>query len=326
MSVSITDELTPHLNLHEIGRFVDALKAEVSKVLVGQADMVDLLLAAMLSNGHVLIEGVPGTAKTLTAKLLAKAVEAKFSRIQFTPDLMPSDVTGTMVFNPQSRVFEFAPGPIFANIVLIDEVNRAPAKTQSALFEVMEEKQTTVAGRTHPMPSPFLVVATQNPVEHEGTYRLPEAQLDRFMFKITIDYPSPAEELEILNRSRIDHDPTRIVQPVVPVAHLVQLRQTIASVTVDNAIKQYIVEISRCTRSNSSIYLGVSPRASQQLMAASQALAVLSGRDFVTPDDVRRAIYPAFRHRVVLSPDKEMEGASPDDVIRDIVGRVEVPR
>jgi MoxR-like ATPase len=288
--------------------------------------MVELLMAAILAHGHVLIEGVPGMAKTLTAKLLSKAVEAKFNRIQFTPDLMPSDVTGTTIFNPKTREFEFIHGPVFANLLLIDEVNRAPAKTQSALFEVMEEKQVTVDGKTYFTPQPFMVVATQNPVEHEGTYRLPEAQLDRFMFKIVINYPNPTEELEILNRSKIGSDPSEKIKSVSSINQLVGFKEIVTNITVDESIKKYIVELARSTRSNPSIYLGVSPRAAIQLMAGSQALAILSGRDFVTPDDIRRAVYPTFRHRIILSPEKEMEGATPDDVIREILAKVDVPR
>lgn len=320
------EQFENQINIEDITEFANKLKSEVSKVLVGQEDMVELIIAAMLANGHVLIEGVPGMAKTMTTRLISDALEAKFSRIQFTPDLMPSDVTGNTVFNPQSRIFEFVHGPIFGNLVLIDEINRAPAKTQSALFEVMEERQVTVSGSTYRMSEPFMVIATQNPVEHEGTYRLPEAQIDRFMFKITIDYPDSSQELEILNRTFIGKTMYGSIKPIFKMEKIVEFRKMLAQVNTEESVKKYIIELSRKTRNNHAIYLGVSPRASQQLMLASQALAVLSNRDFVTPDDVKKAIYPCFRHRIILSPEKEMEGSTADDIILDILNSVEVPR
>lgn len=307
---------------------VENLKAEIRKVIVGQDRMVELLLAAILADGHVLIEGVPGVAKTLTAKLLSRSVSTGFSRIQFTPDLMPSDVTGTSVFNPKDVVFQFRPGPIFSNIVLIDEINRAPAKTQAALFEVMEERQVTVDGQTYPLQLPFMVVATQNPIEQEGTYHLPEAQLDRFLFKILVTYPSPQEEARVLmhhHRANLD-DLLQQVQPVLSAEELQTLRQKVRAIHVEEKLLSFITAIVGNTRHNKSIYLGASPRASIGIMNGSKALAAMRGRDFVTPDDIIYIATPVLRHRIMLSPEKEMEGAETDDVINQIIHSVEVPR
>ena len=276
----------------------------------------------------MLIEGVPGVAKTLTAKLVARSVDAGFSRIQFTPDLMPSDVLGTPVFNPKEAGFEFKKGPVFSNIVLVDEINRAPAKTQSALLEIMEERQATVDGRTYAMAQPFMVLATQNPVEQEGTYRLPEAQLDRFLFKIIVPYPTEAEEVIILsqfhkmgNTAVLD-----MVHPVLPAQQVIALRQQIKTLLIEEKLLQFIAKLIHQTRNNKSIYLGASPRASLAIMNASKAMAAIQGRDFVTPDDIL-AITPAvLRHRIILSPDKEMEGVTEDDVIRQIIQSMDVPR
>jgi MoxR-like ATPase len=304
------------------------VRRELGKIVVGQDRMVTLLLAALLADGHVLIEGVPGVAKTLTAKLIARTVSATFARIQFTPDLMPSDITGTSVFNPRIADFEFKPGPIFANLVLIDEVNRAPAKTQSALFEVMEERQVTVDGCTYPMTPPFIVFATQNPLEHEGTYRLPEAQLDRFLFKIEVGYPALDEEVRILAGHHAGRTPDRleVVAPVLTAAEVRTYQQRVRQVHVEEHVLRYVARVIHQTRDHPALYLGASPRASVALMTAAKALAALQGRDFITPEDVQEAAPPVLRHRLLLTPEQEMEGRSADAVIRDLLEGVEVPR
>lgn len=304
------------------------IRSEISKVIVGQEKMVDLLLIALLSDGHVLIEGVPGVAKTLTSKLLAKIIDTNFSRIQFTPDLMPSDVLGTSVFNPKQAEFEFKRGPIFSNIILIDEINRAPAKTQSALFEVMEERQVTIDGVTHFMAFPFFVIATQNPIEQEGTYRLPEAQLDRFLFKIIIAYPTVNEEIMILSnqQSIAANSLLNNVQKIISTAQITEYRNIINEVIVDSKLVGFIVNIVNETRSNPSLYLGASPRASLAILRASKANAAIKGRDFVTPEDIVEIAVPVIRHRIILTPEKEMEGVSADELIRDIISKIEVPR
>ncbi|HXL55160.1 MAG TPA: MoxR family ATPase, partial [Chitinophagaceae bacterium] len=278
--------------------------------------------------GHVLIEGVPGVAKTLTAKLLARCINVPFSRIQFTPDLMPSDVIGTSVFNPQTATFSFKYGPIFSNIILIDEINRSPAKTQAALFEVMEEKQITYDGVTYPVPQPFMVLATQNPVEHEGTYRLPEAQLDRFLFKIEVRYPSPEEEIKILeyaHKGIITHF-SEAVQPVLSGEDIVQNREKVSNVHIEGKVLKYIAELVYETRNNKALFLGASPRASVAVLRAAKAIAAISGRDFVTPDDVVKVLQPVLCHRIILTPEKEMEGSTAADVIKDVTKKIEVPR
>lgn len=315
-------------DLSALNNAVLSIRNEIKKIIVGQDEMVKLIIAALLADGHVLIEGVPGVAKTLTAKLVAKSVNAGFSRIQFTPDLMPSDVLGTPVFNPKEASFEFKKGPIFSNIVLVDEINRAPAKTQSALLEIMEERQATVDGRSYPMASPFMVLATQNPVEQEGTYRLPEAQLDRFLFKITVPYPTESEEMSILtqfhnmgNTSALD-----MIQPALNGPQVAALRQQIKTQVVEEKLLQFIAKLIQQTRNHKSIYLGASPRASLAIMNASKAMAAMQGRDFVTPDDILSVVTPVLRHRIILSPDKEMEGISEDDVIKQIIQGMDVPR
>jgi MoxR-like ATPase len=315
-------------DLAGLNQAVTSISNEIRKIIVGQDEMVRLIITALLADGHVLIEGVPGVAKTLTAKLVARSVDAGFSRIQFTPDLMPSDVLGTPVFNPKEAGFEFKKGPVFSNIVLVDEINRAPAKTQSALLEIMEERQATVDGRTYPMAQPFMVLATQNPVEQEGTYRLPEAQLDRFLFKIIVPYPTEAEEMIILtqfhkmgNTAVLD-----MIHPVLPAQQVIALRQLIKTLLIEEKLLQFIAKLVHQTRNNKSIYLGASPRASLAIMNASKAMAAIQGRDFVTPDDIL-AITPAvLRHRIILAPDKEMEGVTEDDVIRQIIQSMDVPR
>lgn len=315
-------------DLGELRQAVWNLKEEIGKVIIGQEQMVDLLLAAMLADGHVLIEGVPGVAKTLTAKLLSKTLSVGFSRIQFTPDLMPSDVLGTAVFDPRQSVFEFRRGPVFSNIVLIDEINRAPAKTQSALFEVMEERQVTVDGTTYPLQPPFMVVATQNPIEQEGTYHLPEAQLDRFLFKINVSYPTQEQEFQVV----LQHHKSGLTQMMAEVnacinaSQIETLRNQVRNIHVEDNLITFITQLVSQTRNHKSIYLGASPRASIGILNASKAIAAMQGRDFVTPEDILFVIPPVLRHRIVLSPEKEMEGAQADDVIQQIVQSMDIPR
>jgi MoxR-like ATPase len=323
------DTLNSRIDLTNLTTAVDAIRAEVGKVIVGQHQTVDLLLTALLADGHVLIEGVPGVAKTLTAKLLAKTMSVGFSRIQFTPDLMPSDVLGTSVFMPKTGDFSFRQGPIFSNLVLIDEINRAPAKTQAALFEVMEERQVTNDGVTYRLDEPFMVLATQNPIEQEGTYRLPEAQLDRFLFKIVVGYPAPAEEIDILrghHQRRNLTDAVDAVQSVLDAGQLSALRAQVHQVHVEDKLFNYIAQIVQSTRSNKSLYLGASPRASVALLNSAKALATLRGRDFITPEDVQELAAPVLRHRVLLTPEREMEGGTADEVVAQLVQKIEVPR
>ncbi len=316
------------IDISTLNNAVINIRNEIGKVIVGQGKMIDLLLIALLSDGHVLIEGVPGVAKTLTSKLLAKIIDTNFSRIQFTPDLMPSDVLGTSVFNPKQAEFEFKRGPIFSNIILIDEINRAPAKTQSALFEVMEERQVTMDGITHFMDFPFLVIATQNPIEQEGTYRLPEAQLDRFLFKIVIGYPTVNEEINILlnQQSIAPNSLLNNVQKIISTAQITEYRNIINEVIIDPKLVEFIAKIVNETRNNPSLYLGASPRASLAILRASKANAAITGRDFVTPEDIIEIAIPVMRHRIILTPEKEMEGVSADELIKDIISKIEVPR
>jgi MoxR-like ATPase len=319
---------SPRTNLQPVHELTAAIKTAASTIIVGQDETIELLLAAMLAGGHVLIEGVPGVAKTLMAKTLARLIDAGFSRIQFTPDLMPSDVTGASIFHPREAQFQFRKGPVFSNIVLIDEVNRAPAKTQAALFEVMEEQQVTVDGQTYSLEQPFLIIATQNPVEYEGTYRLPEAQLDRFLFKIKVPYPSLEEETRILldyqdNKGKI------LLQHLLPVIDKTQLlhcRALVQQVHVEPRLVELIARISHTSRSDKALYLGASPRASLALLQAAKALAVLRGRDFVTPEDILYMAPPVLRHRISLTPEREMDGTTPDEVIQDLLTQQEIPR
>ncbi len=315
-------------DLSGVEKLVKSIREEIGKIIVGQQRMVDLLIAALLADGHVLIEGVPGVAKTLTTKLLAQTISADFSRIQFTPDMMPADVIGTSVFNPKTTDFEFKEGPIFSNLVLIDEINRSPAKTQAALFEVMEERQITVDGKTYFMEPPFMVIATQNPIEHEGTYRLPEAQLDRFLFRIDVPYPSLEEEVQILSgsysrKNKLDFSS---LEKVISAKEIAKQRNVAASVHVEPELMNYIAQIIQNTRNSSSVSIGASPRASVFVMKAAQAWAAMNGRDFITPEDVKEVINPVLRHRITLTPEKEMEGMKPDQVIQIILEKVEVPR
>jgi len=315
-------------DLSELKESVERVRAEIKKIIVGQEKIINMMIAAVLADGHVLIEGVPGIAKTLLAKLIARTISADFSRIQFTPDLMPSDILGTSVFNMKTSEFEFNRGPIFSNIILIDEINRAPAKTQSALFEAMEERQVTVDGTTYKLDNPFTVFATQNPIEHEGTYRLPEAQLDRFLFKVEMDYPLPEEEVKILLdlHSRKNINDLNLIQPVFTKDSLLKLREKVRAVHLDEKVAGYIAKIVNGTRNNNDLYLGGSPRASISIMIGAKATAAMKGRDFVTPDDVKEVVYPALRHRILLTPEREMEGKTTDDIIKTILEKVEVPR
>lgn len=316
------------IDLSELQTLVGQIKSEVSKIIVGQESTIDLLIAAILADGHVLIEGVPGVAKTLTAKIIARIMSVDFSRIQFTPDLMPSDVLGTNIFNQKIADFEFKKGPIFSNIVLIDEINRAPAKTQAALFEVMEERQVSMDGHKFKMPPPFMVLATQNPIEQEGTYRLPEAQLDRFLYKIEVGYPSAEEEVDILmgtHQRKASHDLSAIEQ-LLSAEQIQRFRDQVREVRVEQDLMRYIANIVDKTRQHPALYLGGSPRASIAIMLGAQAFAAMRGRDFITPDDVKFMAEPVLRHRLMLTPEKEMEGVGMDEVIRMIVDAVEIPR
>ena len=316
------------IDLRDLSNAVANIRLEIGRVIVGQHKMVDLLIAALLSDGHVLIEGVPGLAKTLTAKLIAKTISVDFSRIQFTPDLMPSDVTGTSIFNSKTGNFEFKKGPIFSNIVLIDEINRAPAKTQASLFEVMEEKQITADGVTYIMSSPFLVVATQNPVEQEGTYRLPEAQLDRFLFKIEVEYPTLEDEYQILysHHKRLTTSDVSVIKPVLSAEDLQAYREKVRAIYLDEKLLRYIAQIVHQTRNHNALFLGASPRASLAIMIGAKAFAAMAGRDFVIPEDIKEICPAVLRHRIILTPEKEMEGLTPTEVVKQIVQSIEVPR
>ena len=316
------------IDLSALSAAVVDIRNEISKVIVGQHEMVNMLMIGLLCDGHILIEGVPGVAKTLTAKLMAKIINAEFSRIQFTPDLMPGDVLGTSVFNPREADFQFKRGPIFSNIILIDEINRAPAKTQAALFEVMEERQITIDGATHIMDFPFLVLATQNPIEQEGTYRLPEAQLDRFLFKINVKYPSLEEEINILlNQQALTQNALlENVNKILSTAQIAEYRHTIHQVLIDPKLVEFIAKIVNETRNNPSLFLGASPRASLAILRASKANTAIKGRDFVKPEDILEMAAPVMRHRIILTPEKEMEGITPDELIQNIISNIEIPR
>jgi len=316
------------VDLGGLQQAVASIKAEMNKFIVGQDDMIDLLITAVLADGHVLIEGVPGVAKTLTAKLMAKTMSVGFSRIQFTPDLMPSDVIGTSVYNLKTSDFEFRRGPLFSNVVLIDEINRVPAKTQSALFEAMEERQITVDGVTHQLQAPFIVLATQNPIEQEGTYRLPEAQLDRFLFKIEVDYPSLEAETRIISEFHARKNTIDInsIKPVMTATEITNYRKKVREIHVEPNLLSYIAQVVNQTRSNSSLYLGASPRASLAILTSAKAMAAMRGRDFVSPEDIKFVAMPVLKHRVILTPEKEMEGVTPNDVIKQIIEKIEIPR
>lgn len=322
------EKFNQRTDLSALNIAVEQIRSALGNVIVGQKQVIDFLIVGLLANGHILIEGVPGVAKTLSAKLLAKSIDAQFSRVQFTPDLMPSDVLGTPIFNTKTGDFEFRKGPIFGNIILVDEINRAPAKTQSALFEVMEERQVTIDGTTYQMDEPFMVLATQNPIEQEGTYRLPEAQLDRFLFKIEIKYPSLEEETAILmaqhsliNKSLLDD-----VKPVLSVAQIQSARAIIRNLFVEPKLLEFIAKIVNETRNNPSLYLGASPRASLAIVHSAKALAAIQNRDFVTPDDIIAVAIPVLAHRILLSPEKEMEGLTTTDIVNQIIKKIEIPR
>ena len=311
-----------------VAQKVSDVRTELGKYVIGQTEMVDLLLTGIFSNGHVLLEGAPGVAKTLSAKVLSKSLNVDFSRIQFTPDMMPSDVIGTSVFNMKDSKFTFREGPIFSNIVLIDEINRAPAKTQAALFEVMEERQITYDGVEYPMSFPFLVIATQNPIEQEGTYNLPEAQLDRFLFKIKLDYPELHEEEEILHRYKnsIKTPSLDDIKAVFTAAEIQKIQDAIEKVIVEDNLVKYIAAITHKTRNHGKIYLGGSPRASLSIIKSAKAIAAIRGRDFVTPDDIQFVAVHVLNHRLIMTPEAEMEGFSTEDVILEIIKTLEVPR
>jgi MoxR-like ATPase len=314
--------------LNQLNERVSRIKGEISKLVVGQEKTIDLILAGIFTGGHVLLEGVPGIAKTLTAKLVAKALSVDFSRIQFTPDLMPTDVVGTSVFNVKTSEFSFSRGPVFANLVLVDEINRAPAKTQSALFEVMEERQITVDGTTYQLEFPFLIIATQNPIEQEGTYRLPEAQLDRFLFRIKLNYPDLAQETEILKRFRNDFTMKLMstVQAVLTKSDIKHCQEIIEKIHIKDEIISYIAQVVTSTRDHTDLSLGASPRASLSIMRAAKAIAAMNGRDFVTPDDIKYVAYPVLNHRIILTAEREMEGVESEDIIKEITERIEIPR
>ena len=316
------------LDLTELQQSITAMKAELNTVIVGQEKMIDQLLVAFLSNGHILLEGVPGVAKTITAKLLAQTMDIGFSRIQFTPDLMPSDILGTSVFDLKTSEFEFKKGPIFSNLILIDEINRAPAKTQAALFEVMEERQITMDGTTYILDKPFLVIATQNPIEQEGTYRLPEAQLDRFLFKIVIDYPKLEEEVIILQREHSLQNQNKLgkIKKIINASIIEKYQTLVKQIVVEQNLLEYIAKIVSNTRENAFLYLGASPRASIAILNAAKGFAALRGRDFVTPEDIKEAAIPVLQHRVMVTPEREMEGLTSVEIIKQIIETVEIPR
>ncbi len=319
---------TNRIDLKPLQAHVESIKTEIGKIIVGQNEMVELLIISILSNGHTLIEGVPGVAKTVTAKLLARTLDVDFSRIQFTPDLMPSDILGTSIFNVKTSEFEYKKGPIFSNIILIDEINRAPAKTQAALFEVMAERQITIDNNQFIMEPPFLVFATQNPIEQEGTYRLPEAQLDRFLFKINVDYPSLEDEIQILvdNHKREDQLDYSTINPVLKAADIVKYQGLVKQILVEDHLLHYIASIVNSTRNNANLYLGASPRASIAILNAAKANAAIQGRDFVTPDDIKRCTKAVLKHRLVLTPEREMEAFTVDKVVDQILETIEIPR
>jgi MoxR-like ATPase len=316
------------IDLKPLQESVEQIKQELAKFIVGQNEMIELLIISILTNGHTLIEGVPGVAKTITAKLLAKTLDVDFSRIQFTPDLMPSDILGTSIFNVKNNEFEYKKGPIFSNIVLIDEINRAPAKTQAALFEVMAERQITMDGTCYEMELPFLVFATQNPIEQEGTYRLPEAQLDRFLFKVDVDYPSLKDEVQILveNHHRQDHMDFNTIKSVLSAHDIKKYQDLIKQIVVEDNLLNYIASIVHNTRTNANLYLGASPRASIAILNAAKANAAINGRDFVTPDDIKRCTKAVLKHRLVLTPEREMEAFTVDKVVDQILETIEIPR
>lgn len=322
------DTTYSRIDLSDFQEKVNLLRDKIATVIVGQERAIDLILTAILADGHVLVEGVPGVAKTLLSRLISKLIDADFKRIQFTPDLMPSDVLGTNVFNIKTQEFEFHKGPIFSQIVLVDEINRAPAKTQAAMFEVMEERQSTVDGVTRAMSPLYTVLATQNPVEQEGTYRLPEAQLDRFMMKVNMGYPSYDEEVKILERHEENTTFIKLddIKPVLSVEQLLQLRSYLDKVVVDKSLLCYIAQITQQTRLSQAIQLGASPRASIYILKGAKAYALLQGRDFVTPDDIKTIVPPVLEHRLILTADAEMQGFTIEKLAQALLDKIEVPK
>ena len=321
-------DMETRTDLTKFARKTGEIRQRIADVIVGQTNAVDMILTCIIADGHVLIEGVPGVAKTLLARLVARLIDARFSRIQFTPDLMPSDVLGTSVLNMKTQEFDFHAGPAFADIVLADEINRAPAKTQAALFEVMEERQATVDGTTYRMGDVYTIIATQNPVEQEGTYRLPEAQLDRFLMKITMGYPSVDEEVEILKRHNGNASFARLddVQPVMTKDELRELRGMMDNVVVDASLLRYIAQIVTQSRESKAVYMGCSPRASVAMLNCAKAYALLNGRDFVVPDDIKTVAPFIMQHRLQLTAETEMEGYAPMDIAQKLINMVEVPK
>ncbi len=313
-----------------VKELAERITQELHKTIVGQDELVEMLIVAVLAGGHVLLEGVPGTAKTLSIRTLARIFSVSFTRIQFTPDLMPSDILGASIYDPRTQEFNLKKGPIFAGLVLADEVNRTPPKTQSALLEAMEERRVTIDGITHNLPNPFLVCATQNPIEYEGTYPLPEAQLDRFMLKVTLDYPSAEEEQKVLTRVqsgfRAQNLDTADIVPALQEADLPMYQAEIERVRIDPSLIRYIVQIARATRENPHLTLGASPRCAITLLTSSKALAAIRGRDFITPDDIKTMARPVLRHRIIVRPESEIEGYTSDRIVDSVLQAVEVPR
>ncbi len=323
-----TETFVSHTNLKPLSDGIAAIRSEIAQVIVGQDKLVKLILAAILADGHVLLEGFPGLAKTLVSKLTAKAIDTDFSRIQFTPDLMPSDVLGTSIYDVKKSRFEFKKGPIFSNIVLIDEINRAPAKTQAALFEVMEERQVTIDGDRMAMTEPFIILATQNPIDMEGTYALPEAQLDRFIFKIKVGYPNLDEEVKILqlHQQHDDLKELKQVRAILTAKDVASFKKLVATVRIEDNLMKYIASIVQATRSHKDIFLGASPRASLALLKGSKAIAAMNGRDYVIPEDIHEIADSVLAHRVILTAEKEMEGSTTDQVILDVIRSIDIPR
>ncbi len=316
------------IDLEPLATKVADIRLEIEKYIVGQEQMLNLLLVALLADGHVLIEGVPGVAKTITARLMAKTINVDFKRIQFTPDLLPSDIIGTSIYNTQKSSFTFNKGPLFSNIILADEINRAPAKTQAALFEAMEERQITADGNTYILSSPFMILATQNPIDLEGTYRLPEAQIDRFLFKIIVDYPDVEQEVQIIKNHHMRKGNIKVddCTAIISDKELEGLRNSVGQIHIDSKLINYIAKMVDGTRNNPNLFLGASPRASLAILQASKAFAAINGRDFVTPDDIKYVTPHILIHRIILSPDKEIEGVDTMDYIREIINKVEIPR
>jgi MoxR-like ATPase len=308
----------------DIQSFGTKLISNLEKVIVGKRRSLELIVVGLLCQGHVLIEDVPGVGKTVLARSLAKSLGCSFNRLQFTPDMLPSDVTGVSIYNQSKRVFEFRPGPIFAQVVLVDEINRATPKTQAALLEAMEERQVTVDGKTHPLPSPFMVLATQNPIEYEGTFPLPEAQLDRFLLRVRLGYPNSSDEIEILNRQQLRH-PIETLNSVITVKELKDAMEEIKKVYVSDAIKHYVVELTNHTRQNADVYLGASPRGSLALFRTGQVAAALAGRDYVLPDDIKRLAVPVLSHRVIVGPAARLRELSAEKIVQEILDNCPVP-